>query len=182
MKKAQLAELFVIQAEVMEMLGVRNSAQYSGPLSTSMVEAAMGIASEAGEVLNAIMTSTKPWKRKTDDQMKKEVLEELVDVLFFVFELYILMFGPDVNGLVRQYANKALILKARVLSSEYTREEIVDAVSRLHNGAVDLEEAHKPLFVLIHQLGEVVPGIFTSPRVFADDPRSFVRSYLEEKK
>lgn len=160
------------------MLGVDEGAQYSPSVSLAAFEAAAGIASEAGEVLDAIATSTKPWKAKSDDEVRAHILEELVDVLFFTFELYILMFGKDPILLMRQFNNKAIILKARVLSSKFSRAEIVDAVQRTSIGALEQRETDSELFTLVWSIGESVPTIFNMPLVFADDPRSFVKNYF----
>jgi NTP pyrophosphatase (non-canonical NTP hydrolase) len=180
MKPKQLWDLFKIQADVMKMLGVDEGAQYSPSVSLAAFEAAAGIASEAGEVLDAIATSTKPWKAKSEHEVRMHVLEELTDVLFFTFELYILMFGKDPILLMRQFAHKAIILKARVLSSKFSRAEIADAVHRTNigGGFVEKQEASTELFTLVKDIGEDVPTIFSSVSVFADDPRSFVKNYF----
>lgn len=178
MRPKQLWDLFKIQADVMKMLGVDEGAQYSPSVPLAAFEAAAGIASEAGEVLDAIATSTKPWKAKSDDEVRMHILEELVDVLFFTFELYIIMFGKDPILLMRQFSHKAILLKARVLSSKFSRAEIADAVHRTSIGAVERREVDSELFTLIWAIGESVPTIFNFAFVFADDPRSFVKNYF----
>lgn len=90
-----LNQIFEKQAILMTQLGMRldsNDSIYRGDI----LVACMGMASEAGEVLSEVNVLTRPWARKPDDEARRALAEEAIDVLFFFAELAILLrLTPD---------------------------------------------------------------------------------------
>jgi len=119
--KDRLEQLFEAQAELMEKMGIPvvpipNFSHMSLAEFPWLAEGAMGIASEAGEVLDALVAArqNKPWKaNRADEEYQAEFIEEVVDVLFFVLEVCILV-GLEPSGLMATYRDKTRKLHKRI--------------------------------------------------------------------
>ena len=80
-----LFELFMRQRKLMTVLDLQ-------PGHTGIMSAALGLASEAGEVADLVNDFKSPWAGKLANE-REHMLEELVDVVFYAVELFIMMGG-----------------------------------------------------------------------------------------
>jgi NTP pyrophosphatase (non-canonical NTP hydrolase) len=111
----RLAIMFERQSELMDRLGVSNSAQFSPLFSRASFEAAIGMVSESAEVLDVMNTNSKPWKQLPTDKTLDRLKDEIVDVLFYSFELAILVFGNDASEILfDQFMAKQEVVRLRV--------------------------------------------------------------------
>jgi NTP pyrophosphatase (non-canonical NTP hydrolase) len=84
-----LFELFMRQRKLMTLLDLQ-------PGHTGIMSATLGLASEAGEVADLVNDFKAPWAGKLADN-REHMLEELVDVIFYVVELFIMMGGTSTD-------------------------------------------------------------------------------------
>jgi uncharacterized protein YabN with tetrapyrrole methylase and pyrophosphatase domain len=101
-----LASLVRDQTRFMELLGIPQKDEGAEYLNDPVFKAAVdGVVTESAEVLSAMSVLTKPWKQKSIEAIRADVLEESVDVLFMLLEVFILArVSPD--ELVKMYRTK----------------------------------------------------------------------------
>lgn len=101
----------------MELLGVSNDAQFSPIFSRAAFEAAIGMVSESAEVLDVMNTNSKPWKQKSEEETLRRLKDEIVDVMFYSFELAILVFGDGASEeLFDQFQTKQEVVRQRIIN------------------------------------------------------------------
>lgn len=110
-----LVEMFGQQLELMKKLGVNVGAQppHLKRFSMEVINAVLGICSESGEVADELTHGTKPWKSSRFDEVKLSLIEESVDVLFFLMEVWILM-GMTPSDIQKLYSEKVDRLYIRI--------------------------------------------------------------------
>lgn len=122
---SDLNELLERQRELMYRLGIdptKGELVDTGRPSESEVGAAIGIVTEAAEVLDAMDRTKRGWT-KYDKAKVDHVKEEMTDVLFFILELAILLglSGEDLGRLYIEkynYNMKRLMLAAALREAE----------------------------------------------------------------
>ena len=82
-----LFELFLRQRKLMTVLDLQ-------PGHIGIMSAALGLASEAGEVADLVNDFKSPWAGRLANE-REHMLEELVDVVFYAVELFIMMGGSS---------------------------------------------------------------------------------------
>jgi NTP pyrophosphatase (non-canonical NTP hydrolase) len=102
-----LEELLAAQRQLMVALGIDQGGGTlvrTGQPSITEIGAAVGMATEAAEVLDALDITGRRWV-KYDENTVNHVKEEMVDVLFFILEMAVLL---NVSGdeLERLYYKK----------------------------------------------------------------------------
>lgn len=100
-----LGQIFYKQSELMGMLGMSDARDTGDIYRGDILVAAMGMASESGEVLSEVNVLTRPWAKKPDNEARQALAEEAVDVLFFFTELMILL-GLTPDDVLRLYTEK----------------------------------------------------------------------------
>ena len=98
---SKLQDLFEMQSKLMELLGVDSGIGYNTPLFKDIL---ICMAGETHEALAHLANSTKPWKQKEYD-IEAEVKEEVVDVLFFLLEAWLIA-GWKAEELFEGYEKK----------------------------------------------------------------------------
>lgn len=182
-----LAAMFASQATLMKVLGVESSGDPNPgtPEFESLQEAAIGITCEAAEILDALTTSTKPWKHTSHDEAMRHAQHELVDALFYAVEFAILS-GLDADALTELFARKQVIVCSRILKFGVPHDMLVHCLDkRLHGfshagmvvDGVDLEPALDVVLVAFPEvaLDETIAG------AFAHDPMDYVAKRLGDE-
>jgi NTP pyrophosphatase (non-canonical NTP hydrolase) len=83
-------DFMLAQGDFMEALGIELPAKGEEYLGRLDFKAAIdGMVTEAAEVLDAVSTLTKPWKVKSVDEVRSHLLEESIDVLFMLLEVWV---------------------------------------------------------------------------------------------
>lgn len=87
-----LATLLEIQKVFMELLEIPDPETIGDEYlrNSYFTNAVVSLVGESAEVLDALWTVTKPWKHKTEDEIREHVIEELTDVLFMMLEVFAL--------------------------------------------------------------------------------------------
>ena len=103
-RESSLDELVYRQAQLMDMLGI--STQPVADILTAPLfkDVLINMAGEAHEALEPLAAGTKPWKNDREG-VRAHVIEEVVDVLFFVLEACILA-GMGAKDIERAYLRK----------------------------------------------------------------------------
>lgn len=101
---SSLRRLYILQELLMKELGV----EYGKGVdiySDDFLAACIGMAVEAGEVLDEINIATRPWAEKPTAVAREAVAEEAIDVFFYFLEIMI-MLDIDIAHLVELYEDK----------------------------------------------------------------------------
>lgn len=177
----RLSLMFQWQSELMKLLGVDNGAQHSSNFTTSQFEAAVGAMVEAAEIVDVINTNSKPWKTMTKGVALERVLDEMVDVLFFLLELFHLVFGNNPDILIHAFYKKQLIVKARWLSTQLSPQMVFDALSRVTIGLTLKHPSHTNdgAFIVFSELLRQIPSISEKEnhKAFSEDMSKFVKDH-----
>lgn len=100
---------------------------------------ALGLASEAGEVCQAINFKTRPWSTKNEHKIKTEIAEEAIDILFYLAELFIIL-DMNEDDVVRHYVAKLERNLARAGVKGKYSAEIAQSLARI-NQLINLKTA-----------------------------------------
>ena len=100
-----LAKLMEDQRELMNVLGIAPGPVNDVLTSPLYKDVVIMLMSECIEVLNPITTSTKPWKQIDPNILREEALEETIDLLFFILELFELT-GIKASEIAQRYEDK----------------------------------------------------------------------------
>lgn len=118
-REDMLSQMFKEQSSLMDVLGVDRSE--SVPFSEAVKEAVLGVISEGGECADVLLISTKPWKQVPVTTQRRQLVEELIDVWFFIMEAFILL-GLSPSDLYFGYKRKVKQLYARIKRREEEEE------------------------------------------------------------
>lgn len=125
-----LSRLLEMQQQLMKVLGVETKEEAEGALPLSgLLEAAIGLSVESAEVLDEMNKATRPWKPRKVSQ--EHIVEESIDVLFYLLEIFTLL-GMSDTAVLMNYRIKYFYNLARVLSS-FTQNEREDAIRNMKN-------------------------------------------------
>lgn len=123
----------LLQRRFMTILGIQenNHFHYENLLSApEFVSASIGVISEGTEILNVLNSVSRPWKTAIPkEEIRQELMEELIDVQFYVLELYNIL-NMDEFDVMSQYLRKLTINMARVfkrVTVEERREYFTEA-------------------------------------------------------
>lgn len=87
-----LATLLEVQKTFMKLLDIPDPESIGDEYikNSYFNDAVVSLVLESAEVVDALRTVTKPWKHKTDDEVRAHVMEETTDVLFMLLEVFAL--------------------------------------------------------------------------------------------
>lgn len=121
-----LAALLKESRKLMAVIGVEVDPSVSA--YTSHLNAAiMGLMIEAGEVGDEINTVTRPWNRKPLETVRVKMIEETIDALFYLLEIWNLL-GVTDDEVQFQFEVKLATNFKRVVST-FDRKDIESAVA-----------------------------------------------------
>lgn len=110
------------QSELMELLEV--GAEMPPLQNPHSLGAVLGIIDEGTEVMQELVKIVKPWNEELSEEKKLDnAKEELIDVLFFLLEAFIL-FGMDSTEILEFYKAKAEINIERAITKKKTNAKI----------------------------------------------------------
>lgn len=109
----------------MNQLGVETTPS-ADPLTDPLVkDVLIMLASEVQEALNPLTIASKPWKAALPEDLKRELMSEVTDVVFFYMELMIVL-GITAGDLEEMYLRKFRhILRHRLDLSEHVVEQVI---------------------------------------------------------
>lgn len=100
------------QKLLMESLGVKGS----DVSSHEFLSGAIGLSTEAAEILDVLNTKTRPWaESENGEATRARIAEELIDVMFYTLELFAML---DVNSkeIKQMYGQKLIINVCRAFA------------------------------------------------------------------
>jgi len=162
-------DLIELQSQMMRALGIEWQAN-SLPLDL-IREAAIGANVEAAEVLDPLNKANRPWKPRTLD--KDHVQEEIVDIMFYVLELFVL-FGMSWEDVIKAYKSKIAINCARVIEALLSKQEI----DLLFVGMPDIERPRN-VDIAFQLLISIIPKEEIDLVSFCQGPSKYIRSLYE---
>lgn len=173
--------LMMLQRMLMESLQVYGE----GLDSPDFMNAAIGLSTESAEVLDLLGTKTRPWKQMSGDVLEAEVKKELVDVMFYLLESFLIL-GISWDGVSKMYGDKMVINLCRAFASyrdtpRWREETFLRFVSD-----TSLEETSDPALITLASL-ETAIGLFFKERslidlnvpAFFEDPETYIREWVD---
>lgn len=166
------------QGEFMDIIGVKTSSEKARLVA--LREAAVGLTLEAAEVLEHAAPVTKPWKsgpasKNKELKRRSDLIEETVDVLFFVLEIFKAA-GLEAEDVMSIYAAKTTYNYCRILES-IGRSQYEPFARRhiLEDEEADISDVNPVAKRIIRKLGiyllplpdEEVENFISSPTTWA---------------
>lgn len=132
-----LDKLLALQRDFMDVLGIPREAVASLD-DKRVVGAALGLASEAGEVCQELNVGTRVWADAPFDTKRALLGMEAIDIFFYLLELFLLL-GFTQEAIVGLYVNKLDRNLERVLEFGEVNEqwELASALKGAINGGSD---------------------------------------------
>lgn len=139
-ESVDLGDLMARQRKLMTVLGIEPGPVPEIMLSLTFKDVLIMMGGEVFETLEPLTLHTKPWKHGELDMQREHVLEELVDVLFFLLEAFELA-GLSAKDVETRYENKRQTNLIRAAGKSRTVMEVAVAKAPVLDAALDVEHS-----------------------------------------
>ena len=187
----EIRSLLTMQRRFMDVLGIHDNDDFRVNellSSPEFLSAAIGAVSEATEVIDVLNTRARPWlETGSDVRIKQDLVEEIIDVQFYLLELYNIL-GLTDEDVSAQYIRKLMINMCRFFEKAVSHDRRLELLTEAYKSQDRFmtdemvrsreQEAALAIVTTVEMLCDG-QGVMHHLEKLADAPVTYVRSMFD---